>query len=363
MFGRILALEFIVRTGLPPSTTRSPRSLRRRLDDASPVARTILLCGATALVVGAASADWEVERGDTLYSIARSTDTTVDRLVAANDIADPDLIVVGQELEIPGGGSTGGATTGSGDDGATSAPTVSASSDDARTTVVRPGDGVSSLADRLGVDREQFMAANGFTSSSQVLAGARVRSHAGPTPGRGTADATVVVQSGDTLAGIADDVGRSWQTLAEANDLSDPGMIVAGQRLTVPGRSGGFACPVSGGHFVNDFGIAKAGGRFHEGIDVFAPHGTTVRAPVGGTVEHLTGTRGGRQAHLFGDDGYRYWATHLDTLAAGGRVEAGDALGTVGTSGNAAGGPPHVHFEAYWSGQSVNPYPALREAC
>lgn len=357
-----------MRTGLPPSTTRSSFHLRDRLDALSPTARTLLLCGATALVVGAASADWEVERGDTLYSIAQSTDTTIAELVTANDLADPDLIIVGQDLEIPG---SGGSSKESADtDDAPRTHTSSESSgtsrtpDDVRTTVVRTGDGVSSLADRLGVSRDQFMAANGFTSSSQVLAGARVRSHAGPTPGRGTADTSVVVQSGDTLEEIAEGVGHSWRSLANANDLSDPSLIVVGQSLSIPGTAGGFTCPVAGSpHYINDFGIAKGDGRYHEGIDVFAPRGTDVRAPVGGTVEHLTGTRGGKQVHLFGDDGYRYWGTHLDTFGPSGRVEAGEVLGTVGTTGNASGGPPHVHFEAYWAGQSVNPYPALRDAC
>lgn len=43
-----------------------------------------------------------VESGDTLSEIARRFDTTVEAIVRANDISDPDVIDVGQELEIPG---------------------------------------------------------------------------------------------------------------------------------------------------------------------------------------------------------------------------------------------------------------------
>ncbi len=43
-----------------------------------------------------------VESGDTLTDIARRFDTTVEALVDANDIADPDVIDIGQELVIPG---------------------------------------------------------------------------------------------------------------------------------------------------------------------------------------------------------------------------------------------------------------------
>lgn len=49
----------------------------------------------------AASASYTVQPGDTLAEIARRFGTTVDVLVQANGIADPDRIAVGQELQIP----------------------------------------------------------------------------------------------------------------------------------------------------------------------------------------------------------------------------------------------------------------------
>lgn len=67
---------------------------------------------ATATAAGAASESsgggsgggggtYTVRSGDTLSAIARQHGTTVDALVEANDIADPDVIDVGQELTIP----------------------------------------------------------------------------------------------------------------------------------------------------------------------------------------------------------------------------------------------------------------------
>ncbi|MEZ4236165.1 MAG: LysM peptidoglycan-binding domain-containing protein [Myxococcota bacterium] len=47
-------------------------------------------------------AQWVVRRGDTLWALARRMGTTVDALVAANGITDPDRIRVGQVLKMPG---------------------------------------------------------------------------------------------------------------------------------------------------------------------------------------------------------------------------------------------------------------------
>lgn len=44
---------------------------------------------------------YTVKKGDTLTAIARNHNTTVAALVAANGIANPNLILVGQVLEIP----------------------------------------------------------------------------------------------------------------------------------------------------------------------------------------------------------------------------------------------------------------------
>ena len=61
--------------------------------------------------------------------------------------------------------------------------------------------------------------------------------------------------------------------------------------------------------------------------------------------------------------GQRHYYAHLDRYADienGQRVRPGTILGYVGTTGNAAGTPPHLHYGIYESGGAIKPYPLLR---
>ena len=119
-----------------------------------------------------------------------------------------------------------------------------------------------------------------------------------------------------------------------------------------------------GSTFANDWGFPRSGGRAHDGNDMFAPRGTPVLAPVGGTVSFATGAIGGKQFRLLGDDGMQYLGSHLDAFGTAGAVGMGTVIGYVGSTGNAAGGRPHLHFEIHPdSGAAMNPYPVIRAAC
>jgi peptidoglycan LD-endopeptidase LytH len=109
--------------------------------------------------------------------------------------------------------------------------------------------------------------------------------------------------------------------------------------------------PVAG-HGVTDvvgrFGDPRDGGRRrHLGVDIAAPTGTPVVAPVAGIVDQVEySALGGRAAWLRDDAGLRYYFAHLHTIAVtrGQRLAAGGLIGTVGQTGNAAGTGPHLHF-------------------
>jgi murein DD-endopeptidase MepM/ murein hydrolase activator NlpD len=118
--------------------------------------------------------------------------------------------------------------------------------------------------------------------------------------------------------------------------------------------------PVAGPNsYIDSWGFARSGGRSHQGADIMAASGAPVVAIKDGTARASSNRLGGTCIYLTADDGTRYYYAHLSGYQKLGRVEAGDAIGYVGSSGNA--GSPQLHIEIQpGGGSSVNPYPALR---
>jgi len=114
-------------------------------------------------------------------------------------------------------------------------------------------------------------------------------------------------------------------------------------------------------------------GHRHEAIDILEPRGTPVRTVVSGTVQKLFLSKpGGNTIYQFDEMGvYCYYYAHLDGYAKGlregMRVERGEVIGFVGSTGNADARTPHLHFaifelgpdKLWWKGTAVNPYPGL----
>ena len=120
----------------------------------------------------------------------------------------------------------------------------------------------------------------------------------------------------------------------------------------------------------------EAGLRRHEAIDIMAPKGTPVTAAAPGRIAKIHNSKaGGKSVYVRSRDKTKlYFYAHLDSYADGLKegesVKVGDALGTVGNTGNAKPDAPHLHFavlqttkDAEWwePANAINPYPLLTE--
>ena len=94
----------------------------------------------------------------------------------------------------------------------------------------------------------------------------------------------------------------------------------------------------------------------HKGVDVFAREGTDIVSSTFGLVIYKGKfKRGGNVVIVLGPKWRGHYYAHLNSLDAGlfSFVKPGSKIGTVGTSGNAKGKPPHLHYSIF----TLVPYP------
>jgi LysM repeat protein len=159
--------------------------------------------------------------GDTMFSIANRYGTSVNAIVQANNLRNPDFIWVGERLTIPGGSMPG--------------PLPSS------TYTVQSGDTLFSIAMRNGTTVSALMQANGlynywiYVGQTLRLPGQGLPPVPHPVPPPAPQGAYYVVRPGDYLAMIASRYGSSIYGIQIANQLPNPSFIWVGERLFIPG--------------------------------------------------------------------------------------------------------------------------------
>ena len=205
-----------------------PRTITRA---ATGTGATLALATVALAATGSAghAADYTVEDGDTLSSIARRAGTTVARIAAANAMADPSYVRAGQVLRLP-------------DAATAAAPAMPVAPAAAPTYTVRSGDTVSAIASRHGTTVAAVVAANGLDARAFIRVGQTltVPGAAAPAPAPAPAAAatgTYTVRSGDTVSAIAARHGTTVSAVVAANGLDARATVRVGQQLTVPGAA------------------------------------------------------------------------------------------------------------------------------
>lgn len=220
-----------------------------------------------------------VQDGENLTMIATQYDVAVEDILAINNLANGDLLQVGQELIIPGG--TGEAV--------------------ATFHVVGVGDTLAGVAAAFNTTLDDVIATNKLiTTDPPLLIGQTVPliSRTGSGAARPVNGRPYLATAGDTLLLVAARFGLTPQALAEANGLSDGAIVVPGLRLRIPDETAVYRSLPEGwldvrlnpttvaqgqtvSIYVENLLPGKPAGRFGDQPLNFAPHEDGYAALVG----------------------------------------------------------------------------------
>lgn len=303
-----------------------------------------------------------VQPGETLYQIAQQYSTTVEALQALNNLANPNQLSVGQVLEVS-------AQPASAAQRLTNLP--------APFTLVRlPSKVIQGQAFRVRVEAAGNPVEVSFIGANYKVEGRDLLLAIDPLqkPGGYTLELRSGSSSYKTTLEVAE-ANRGRQALqldqktlnllqpkkekAELNRLLSICQADQGpQTWAAPWKK-----PISSNRITTNYGMRRSynGGpyrTYHEGIDYAAPQGTKVFAPAPGVValaeplfvrgngiviQHGLGVCSG------------YWHLSKILVKPGQRVNTGDLIGLVGTTGLSTG--PHLHFEIRVQGIPTDPDP------
>ena len=227
---------------------------------------------------------------------------------------------------------------------------------------VKKGDTLSEIADDFDLSLDTLISINGFTSAKalkpkQLL---KIPNQSG---------VIYVASKESTVQEIADSYNISADRIIDANGLLSVN-IPSGKPLFLPDvrlpaaqlrEATGtlFHWPVKG-ILTSWFGWRKdpfTGRRsFHNAVDIAAPYGTAIAAPMDGRViESAYSPILGKYVMISHSGGWKTLYGHMSEVYVkeGQYVSQGRTLGRIGTTGYSTG--PHVHFEIIKNGALVNP--------
>ena len=188
------------------------------------------------------------------------------------------------------------------------------------------------------------------------------------------------VREGDSFELVFETHHTDEGELARSGDILAATLVLSGKELTyyhytpesgvtdffnAEGQSirkALLATPVDGARISSGFGMRRhpiAGyNKMHKGVDFAAPSGTPIYAAGDGVIE-FAGTNGGygKYVRIRHNSTYKSAYAHMRGFASGitsgARVQQGDVIGYVGSTGASTG--PHLHYEVHENGTQVNP--------
>jgi murein DD-endopeptidase MepM/ murein hydrolase activator NlpD len=231
--------------------------------------------------------------------------------------------------------------------------------------VVEPGETLMGIARRAEVPRVLIAEANRLKPPYTLRAGQKLTI---PRTQRH------MVKRGETGFTIAYNYAVPWSAVATANGLAPDARIKPGQVLLIPTviatparpdadttATPSFAWPLTGP--IRRGFTARAGGDYHDGIDIRAQAGTAVRAVDAGKVI-FAGVEQRQYGNLVVVDHGGGWHSAYAflsriTVKEGDEVRKSERVGLVGRTGLAKG--DELHFEIRRDNRPVDPLPRLPE--
>jgi murein DD-endopeptidase MepM/ murein hydrolase activator NlpD len=232
---------------------------------------------------------------------------------------------------------------------------------------VKKGDTLKSISHQYGVDDELLAAMNNLDLGAELFLGQQINIPRNP-------EKICKIQSGDTIWGIAKRYQVSCDSIVSYNNIYHPNKLQVGQEIRIPlgnleeelfypenrGKlklaSRGiesFILPVIG-IVSSNYGWRRDG--FHHGIDIAASLGTPIKAAKPGRVVSSCWLPiYGKTVILEHNNGVKTLYGHASELLVkrGQVVNKGETIAKVGSTGRSTG--PHLHFELYIKGKTVNP--------
>ncbi|MEM1306684.1 MAG: peptidoglycan DD-metalloendopeptidase family protein [Pseudomonadota bacterium] len=305
-----------------------------------------------------------VERGDTLYGLARRHRVSVSALKDANGLTG-NVIRPGQTLALPGSNAATGSAR-----PVLPPQTPNYTSAPARdgTYVVQPGDSLYRIARQTGVSVADLQSYNSVADVRRLMPGmvlrlapndggtqtvrsVPVRETSRPVTPRSAGGARIINRpsdSGRTLTDLPPTTPRPGQKSAR---LADP--------VTQPRSTSKFDWPARG-RIISRFGPRRDGSH-NDGIDIAVPAGTEIRAAADGVVAYADSELKayGNLVLLRHDNGWVSAYAHASSLLVkrGDDVRRGQVIARVGQTGSVT--KPTLHFELRDGAKPVNPLPHL----
>ena len=293
-----------------------------------------------------------VARGDTMYSLAKKHNTTVDELAAANKISAPYALSVGQKLSLPGVAKKSDVIT---------VPVKKATGVQTTTRValtevtVGAGDTLYSISRKYSVPVNDLAVMNKLSAPFTLSVGQKLK-----VPNLKTANVKYGTEPkvATTTTVSKTETKTTAPVKTETKKISsDPSKKLP----TITARSSSkFSWPVRG-KILSNYG-AKSSGLFNDGINISATRGTAVKAAENGVVAYA-GNEVKGMGNLIIVQHASGWMTvyaHMDSLAVkrGTRVSVGQKIGTVGSTGKVDS--PQLHFEIRKGTKAYNPSSYLK---